>query len=172
MSALHLAALPEGEPDALAWDLHAGCAWCGALTRDLVATGDDLACAACRELDAEGETVTVAGVTIPAGELGRPEAVVASRASAVAALLDETSAWAVAREGREMDRAVARVLRGAAAAALGRVGQILRTLPSTPSGEELDALARAVVENERAVARALRWELQRAEVRSLRRRRS
>lgn len=168
MTALRLADLPEGEHD-----LDAGCAWCGDVTRDLEPDAEDpsaLACAACRAL--VEPIVAIAGVVVPARTLTRPEASVAVRARSVVDLLRAGGADAltVAREGREIDRAVARLVRRDAAVALGTLAAGLRALPLAPSGAELDLLARAVVATKRRVAEALAWEQQRAEVRSVRRR--
>lgn len=176
MTPLRLADLPEGEPDALAGhDLDAGCAWCGAVTRDLEPDAEDpgaLACAGCRAL--VEPAVTVAGVTIPARELARAEASVPARARAVLDLVRHRGldAWDVAREGREMDRAVSRLVRGDAADALESLAAALRAMPPTPRGDRLEALARAVVATERRLGAALAWEQQRAAVRSKQRERT
>lgn len=172
MTALRLADLPEGEPDALAHDLDAGCAWCGAVTRDLEPDETDpseLACAACRALPAD-PVVRIAGVIVPALELGRPEASTTARARATADLIvagGSASALALRVESREMDRAVARMVRRLAADALSALAEGLRRLPIAPSGAEVDLLARAAVVAEQRLDAAVVWEQQRAEARSV-----
>ncbi len=98
-----------------AWDLHAGCVYCGRVSRDLAPDPSDprdLACRSCLDLDA-GPSVVIAGVSIPAAELARPEASIPARARAVLDLVvaEDASPLSVRREGREMDRAVARMIR-------------------------------------------------------------
>jgi hypothetical protein len=158
----------------LAWDLHAGCAYCGHLGADLVPDPTDsreLVCRGCLALDA-APAVTIAGIAIPAAELTRPEASIASRARAVLDLVvaDDASPVTIRREGREMDRAVARLVREDAAAALTAFATRLRKLPASPCGEEVDDVARAFGASMAAAMRAVRWEQGRSEARSMARR--
>lgn len=157
-----------------AWDLHAGCVYCGRVSRDLAPDPSDprdLACRSCLDLDA-GPSVVIAGVSIPAAELARPEASIPARARAVLDLVvaEDASPLSVRREGREMDRAVARMIREDAAAALAHAATVLRRLPAAPSGAEIDGLVEALAEAQSAAVRAVRWEQGRAEARSMARR--
>lgn len=157
-----------------AWDLHLGCVYCGRVSRDLSPDPSDprdLACRSCLDLDA-GPSVVIAGVVIPAAEIARPDASVRARARAVVDLVtaEDASPLTIRREGREIDRAVARLVRDDAADACARLVEALRRMPIAPCGAELDELAEILAASHAAAVRALRWEQGRAEVRSMTRR--